>query len=305
MDVEPIVTDDAPFSREKTVPFLIRTFVKIGSFHRITLFEDGTLPTTDEQQLFAWKDATLREILSTLRNTAPHVAEYRHPLARFSFRTVYVEQGSRGRFASKELGMVYSRDILGEPGTLSSTAPRLLEDAYEPPHELVERERDERSLEDLRFVPGDFLLVAVLLPKSVTLPTEISIKGAAPATNGWRAGPGLGSAKGDGGWGGAGALAPSGTPPGAGRGGGHWRGDSSATPRGARGGGRGGGDLGRDRERDRDRDLDRSDRRVPPPRRNRDSPPRRGTGWGDRGRGRRGDRERDSRSRSPPRRRRD
>ena len=41
-------------SREKTAPFLIRTFVKIGSFHRLTLFEDGTLPTTDEQQLFAW-----------------------------------------------------------------------------------------------------------------------------------------------------------------------------------------------------------------------------------------------------------
>ncbi|KAJ7102400.1 histone deacetylase complex protein [Mycena belliarum] len=304
MDVELTPPEDAPFSREKTVPFLIRTFLKIGSFHRLTQFEDGTLPTTDEQQLFAWKDATLREILSILRNTAPHVAEYRHPLARFSFRTVYVEQGSRGRFASKDLGMVYSRDILGEPGTLTSTAPRLLEDSFEVPHEPVERERDERTLEDLRFVPGDFLLIAVLLPKSVTLPTEINIKGAAPATNGWRTGPGMGSAKGDGGWG-AGALA-SGGPPGAGRGGGHWRGDSSAAPRGARGGGRGGGDVGRDRdrERDRDRDLDRSDRRVPPPRRVRDSPPHRGGGWGDRGRGRRGGRDSRSRSRSPPPRRR-
>jgi len=38
----------------QTAPFLIRTFVKIGSFHRLTLFEDGTLPTTDEQQLFTW-----------------------------------------------------------------------------------------------------------------------------------------------------------------------------------------------------------------------------------------------------------
>ncbi|KAJ7923031.1 histone deacetylase complex protein [Mycena leptocephala] len=298
MDVDPAPAEDVTFSREKTSPFLIRTFLKIGSFHRITLFEDGTLPTTDEQQLFTWKDATLREILSTLRNTAPHVAEYRHPLARFSFRTVYVEQGSRGRFVSKDLGMVYSRDILGEPGTLTSTAPRLLEDSHENP----EPTGDERTLDDLRFVPGDFLLVAVLLPKSVTLPTEISIKGAAPAANGWRSGPGLGSAKGDGGWGGAGAL-PSPVIPGAGRGGGHWRGDSSAAPRGGRGGGRGGGDLGRDRDRDRDRDLDRSDRRVPPPRRNRESPPHRGGGWGDRGRGRRGG-DRDSRSRSPPPRRR-
>ncbi|KAJ7022066.1 histone deacetylase complex protein [Mycena alexandri] len=306
MDVDPAPAEEAQFSREKTSPFLIRTFLKIGSFHRITLFEDGTLPTTDEQQLFTWKDATLREILTTLRNTAPHVAEYRHPLARFSFRTVYVEQGSRGRFVSKDLGMVYSRDILGEPGTLTSTAPRLLEDAFDTPVER-EREREERTLDDLRFVPGDFLLIAVLLPKSVTLPTEISIKGAAPA-NGWRTGPGVGSTKGDSGWGSAGAgPLPSGTAPGAGRGGGHWRGDSTATPRGGRGGGRGGGDVGRDRDRDRDRDLERPDRRVPPPRRNRESPPHRG-GWGDRGgRGRRGGRDSRSRSRSPPppRRRRD
>ncbi|KAJ7225985.1 histone deacetylase complex protein [Mycena pura] len=301
MDVEPASTD-VPFSREKTAPFLIRTFVKIGSFHRITLFEDGTLPTTDEQQLFAWKDATLREVLTNLRNTAPHVAEYRHPLARFSFRTVYVEQGSRGRFVSKDLGMVYSRDILGEPGSLTSTAPRLLEDEWDTPHESREREREERTLEDLRFVPGDFLLVAVLLPKSVTLPTEINIKGAAPAANGWRSGPG--ATRGDGGWGGAGMLGAG--VPGAGRGGGHWRGESNAAPRGGRGGGRGGGGGGGDPGRDRERDRD-VDRRVPPPRR-RESPPHRGGGWGDRGRGRRGDRDSRSRSRSrspPLRRRRD
>jgi hypothetical protein len=38
----------------QAAPFLVRTFVKIGSFHRLSLFEDGSLPTTDEQQLFTW-----------------------------------------------------------------------------------------------------------------------------------------------------------------------------------------------------------------------------------------------------------
>ena len=38
----------------QTAPFLIRTFVKVGTFHRLSLFEDGTLPTTDEQQIFTW-----------------------------------------------------------------------------------------------------------------------------------------------------------------------------------------------------------------------------------------------------------
>ena len=41
-------------NEHQTVPFLVRTFVKIGGFHRIALFEDGTLPTTDEQQHFTW-----------------------------------------------------------------------------------------------------------------------------------------------------------------------------------------------------------------------------------------------------------
>ncbi|KNZ72703.1 Histone deacetylase complex subunit SAP18 [Termitomyces sp. J132] len=225
--------------REKTAPFLIRTFVKIGSFHRLSLFEDGTLPTTDEQQIFTWKDATLREVLTTLRNTAPLVSEYRHPLARFSFRTVYADSLAKGRFSQKDLGMVYSRDILGEPGSLNVTAPRLADE--DGTREPSEREKEERTLDELRFVPGDFLLVAVLLPKSVGAPSEINIKGSGAggpgATNGWRGG---GAGRGDGGWGGA--LSG----PGAGRGGGHWRGESNAPVGGGRGrGGRGGGDLGR------------------------------------------------------------
>ncbi|KAJ3967055.1 Sin3 associated polypeptide p18-domain-containing protein [Lentinula raphanica] len=266
-------------SRDKTAPFLIRTFVKIGSFHRLSLFEDSTLPTTDEQQIFTWKDATLSEVLTTLRETAPHVPEYRHPLARFAFRTVYADSGNKGRFSQKELGLVYSRDILGEPGTLTSIAPRLLEEADDENREQTEREKEERTLDELRFVPGDFLLLAVLLPKNVTMGSDLSIKGSASggaAQNGpgWKAG-------GDGGW--SKAAGPQMGGPGLGRGGGHWRGDSNGRGRGGRSGGRA---------------EDRDDR-VPPPR-----SPRRagGRGWGDRG-GRGGRRSPRSRSRSPPRRR--
>ncbi|PFH46557.1 hypothetical protein AMATHDRAFT_69548 [Amanita thiersii Skay4041] len=278
MEVETTTPAGQPIvDRQKTVPFLVRAFVKIGGFHRLSLFEDGTLPTTDEHQIFTWRDSTLREVLTTLRSAAPHVVEYRHPLARFSFRTVYADSGNKGRFAQKDLGMVYSRDILGEPGSLNNTAPRLTEDADGEVREPTEREKEERTLDELRFVPGDYLLVSVILPKNVTLPSEPSSKGALPASaststaNGWR--------KGDSGWG----AAPT---AGTGRGGGHWRGESNPAPSAPRGrGGRGGGDIGRDR-----------DRRVPPPR----SPPPRG-GWGDRRGGRRS-RSR-SRSRSPPRRR--
>ncbi|TRM67428.1 Sin3 associated polypeptide p18-domain-containing protein [Schizophyllum amplum] len=199
MEVDTTPAGAPIIDREKTVPFLIRTFVKIGSFHRLTFFEDGTLPTTDEQQLFTWKDATLREVVSTLRNTAPHVPEYRHPLARFSFRTVYADSSTKGRFSQKDLGIVYSRDILGEPGALGTTAPRLLEDTDDAPRAPADPEKAERTLDELRFVPGDYLLVAVLFPQRVNLGTELNIKGsatAAPASNGWKAAAEKGTGRG-------------------------------------------------------------------------------------------------------------
>ncbi|KIL60990.1 hypothetical protein M378DRAFT_130205 [Amanita muscaria Koide BX008] len=298
-------------SRSNTTLFLIRTFVKIGGFHRLSLFEDGTLPTTDEHQIFTWKDSTLREVLTTLRTSAPHIVEYRHPLARFSFKTVYADSGNKGRFVQKDLGMVYSRDILGEPGTLNTTAPRLLEDADGEVRELTEREKEERTLDELRFVPGDYLLISVILPKTVTMPSEIGAGkagghhpsgiggigagigggGGGGEKNGWKKGD-VGGSWGHSAGGGPGGGAPGGAP---GRGGGHWRGESNAPPPAPRGrGGRGGSGVG--------------DRRMPPPRRN-GSPPARGGGWGDRrgGRAERGERRESrsrSRSRSPvPRRR--
>ena len=294
----------------KTAHFRQRMNTKFihGSYHRF-LFPKPF-------HIFSFrKDATLREVLTALRNAAPHVSEFRHPLARFAFRTVYADSGNKGRFYQKDLsGMIYSRDILGEPGTLNTTAPRLMEDHDGEVREPTEREKEERTLDELRFVPGDYLLINLTLPKNVT--TEIGIKGAAAAaagpttSNGWKT-----AGRGDGGW--SGSLATSApVPAGQGRGNGHWRGDSNAPSAGGRGrgggrgdfvGGRGGGDFGRVRD---------SDRRVPPPRRG-DSPPARGRGgWGDRGgRGERagGRRSRSrspsrsrsrSRSRTPPRRRR-
>ena len=194
---------------------------------------------------------------------------------------MYADPALKGRFTHKDLGTVYSRDILGEPGTINVTAPRLLEDAEGEEREFNEHEKD-RTLEDLKFVPGDYLLVAVLLPKNVPTPSELSIKG---SSGGWKS---ASAARGtDGNWGGPGSSAvPRGSE-------GHWRGgDSNRPPPGSRRGPRNNTDSVREQ------DLDR-DTRVPPPRR-RDSslpPP---SQRGGRGRGGR-DRRSRSRTRSPKR----
>ena len=78
-----------------------------------------------------------------MRSTAPPVTEYRHPLARYSFRAIYADSANRGRIAQKDLGMVYSRDILGEPGTLAAPAPRLLADAEAADEERAREESPE------------------------------------------------------------------------------------------------------------------------------------------------------------------
>ena len=54
-------------------------------------------------------------------------------------------------------------------------APRLLEDEDpgegEEGREKSEREKEERTLVELRFVPGDYMCIAVLLPKNVNVVT--------------------------------------------------------------------------------------------------------------------------------------
>ncbi|KAI1782513.1 hypothetical protein LXA43DRAFT_1103913 [Ganoderma leucocontextum] len=244
--------------REKTSPFLIRTFVKIGNYHRLAQFEDGPLPLSDEQQVYT--------CTVTHSPASPSAPSSPTPLR---------------AAGTQDLGTVYSRDILGEPGSLDSPAPRLLDNTETQAATGAEQDR---TLDELRFVPGDYLCVMVTLPKGATVPSgpggELTIKGSAvggPA-NGWKGAGAPAGGRGDGGWGGSVAVNPG---PGSGRGaGGHWRGNSSLDHPAPRGGRGRGGNIGRDRERERDRDRDRErdrdDRRVPPPRR--DSPPRRGDG---------------------------
>ena len=162
-----------------------------------------------------------------------------------------------------------------------------------------------RTLEELRFVPGDYLSISVILPKNVSLgtgpTTGLSIKGSAAGggdTNGkWgRGGPGSGAGRGDSGWGGGIAQGP---PGGLGRGGAHWR----ARPGIAVPSGRGVGDFaGRDDIRHLRRDRDR-DRENLPLRPRRDSPPHRARPpIPERDQDKLGSRRSRSRSRSPRRR---
>lgn len=211
------------------------------------------------------KDATLTELITTLRITSS-TPEFRHPLAKFFFRALYADSMTKGHFSQKDLGQLTSRELLEENGSLSDDN---------------NGNSRGKTLEELRFIPGDYLCIAVHLPKNVNLGSAsttnvLSIKGSASAAaDKWSRGT------------------PQVQPPGGlGRGGAHWR----ARPGIAGPTGRGGGDDGRTwRGRDRD---------SPPPRTRRSSPPRSRPPIPERDRGldkpRLGRRSR-SRSRSRPR----
>jgi len=137
----------------KSVIFIVSRFSKMAPCpqqmsNRYLLGERKFSGSFSRILLYCRKDATLREVLTTLRNTAPQTPEYRHPLARYSFRAIYADSANRGHYSQKDLGVVYSRDILGDPGNLQSPAPRLLEDE-ETPREPTDREKEERTLEVL------------------------------------------------------------------------------------------------------------------------------------------------------------
>lgn len=116
--------------REKVCPFLLRVFCKKSVHHRIEEFTLTRQPVEDELQIYTWKDASLRELASLLAEADPKYAQHGSSI---SFKAVYLD-GARGRFQSKDLGVI----------NISKAS-----------------KNDKITLEDNRFVIGDFLDVAL------------------------------------------------------------------------------------------------------------------------------------------------
>ncbi|OZJ03363.1 hypothetical protein BZG36_02981 [Bifiguratus adelaidae] len=116
--------------REKTCPFLLRIFWKEGGHHRLDEFEANRTPTTDELQIYTWRDATLSELSSLIQQIVPTASR---PNARLSFRLIFYDN-NRNRHIYKDLGMVMNSKTTAESS---------------------------KTLEDARFVTGDYIDVNV------------------------------------------------------------------------------------------------------------------------------------------------
>ncbi|KAI7862856.1 Sin3 associated polypeptide p18-domain-containing protein [Spinellus fusiger] len=121
-----------PIDREKECPFLLRVFTKKGSHHRVNDFTLHSTPSTDELQLYTWRNATLDELAQLIQQVIP---EAQHHDARISFRLVYLDS-SRATFLYRDLGRVMA----------GKTSPD-----------------QSKTLEECNFFIGDYLDVAIFI----------------------------------------------------------------------------------------------------------------------------------------------
>ncbi|PJF16756.1 hypothetical protein PSACC_03451 [Paramicrosporidium saccamoebae] len=125
---EPIAQSGG-LDRKKTCPMYVRLFCRMHGHHRLEEFTATHQPSDDEVEIYTWRDATLLELVDLLKEVN---VECRRRDARFSFRLIY--QDYRGECHYKQLGSVWA----GRGGR-----------------------DDGRTLEEIRFVQGDFIDVAI------------------------------------------------------------------------------------------------------------------------------------------------
>lgn len=132
---EPEKTEEKPsIDREKTCPLLLRVFCNQGRHHRLDEYSRTALPS-NELQVYTWKDATLKELMSLVKEVNP---DTRRRGTMFDFAIVFPD-ARRGGFIMKEIGST----VAGVKGT---------DDAI--------------TLESKKFQIGDFIDVAIQQPRA-------------------------------------------------------------------------------------------------------------------------------------------
>ncbi|KAJ3031662.1 hypothetical protein HDV00_008222 [Rhizophlyctis rosea] len=118
--------------REKTCPFLIRTFVKVGGTIPKEDLTPAKLPT-NETEIYAWKDTSFRELAALIGEHFPE---------------------ARSRSARLIINLL-SHDVLHNDYYTTREATTFVSN-FRP------QSRDDRTLDDTKFQVGDFLSVGII-----------------------------------------------------------------------------------------------------------------------------------------------
>ncbi|KAL8275526.1 hypothetical protein Esti_000477 [Eimeria stiedai] len=124
--------------RRQHPPFLLRVFYRLDSQHSLSEFKvRGEEPVQDELQVYAWLDTRLREICYLIKDVC---AEARDRKALWQFRLCYPDKEGQNVFA--DVGMLHS--VIPDPAT------------------------DSRTLAEVKFQVGDFLVLSILRKPSTS-----------------------------------------------------------------------------------------------------------------------------------------
>ncbi|KAF3940078.1 hypothetical protein ABW19_dt0201119 [Dactylella cylindrospora] len=142
--------------RHLTTPFLLKVFYKVNSFHRLDDFRSTSQPSS-LVEVYTWKDCTLSELTTLLLSALPSLAT---SATKCSFRLIYADTKTN-RYTSQELGNILLP--LTGPGANGGSGSG--------------GGADKLSLDEARFVVGDWIDVAVTLSSSSSGPRGGSISG--------------------------------------------------------------------------------------------------------------------------------
>ncbi|BEJ12876.1 hypothetical protein CspHIS471_0300500 [Cutaneotrichosporon sp. HIS471] len=127
---------------DSACPFLIRIFVT-RTHTPLRDFDDNHLPMQDEFHVYGWKSSTPTSLVHQLYAVLP--APYRSPVARYSFKHVYVDASEAGLYKAREMASFTGREF-----TSSVEGGRGVE---------------EQTLDEYGFIKGDLISVAVNMPE--------------------------------------------------------------------------------------------------------------------------------------------
>ncbi|CAK9782481.1 hypothetical protein CC85DRAFT_287343 [Cutaneotrichosporon oleaginosum] len=124
-------------------PFLIRMFVT-RKHTALRDFDDNRLPTRDEYHVYGLKSSTPTSLVQQLYAVLP--APYRSPVARYSFKHVYVDASEAGLYKAREMVSFTGREFEATVGGEG-------------------RGVAEETLDEYGFIKGDLISVAVNIPE--------------------------------------------------------------------------------------------------------------------------------------------
>jgi histone deacetylase complex subunit SAP18 len=172
MSATPPPDGPATIDRQKVVPFLLNFCYRSSAFHNLTDFPIPTPsnpapPLPAHVEIYTWMDCTLRELAQLLTSALPSIVPSPAIGTRLAFRLVYPDtmpmRGAGGRLDGEGRGRYISREI----GSVVISAPQENGETNGKTGRFdLGGEDAEKTLDDARFVIGDFVDVAVFPPLS-------------------------------------------------------------------------------------------------------------------------------------------